>query len=169
MRTIVAMAVLAGAAAPGWCQELPKPGPEHEWLKKHEGTWDVTMSMGGKDEKGSATYKTELGGFWLASTLECKVEGIAFTGKGLDGYCPIKKKYVSVWTDSMGPSPVVMTGDYDTAKKTLTMTGEGPSMEGKMTAYKSVTEYPDADTFKMSMWVGDGKEPMFTVAYKRKK
>jgi hypothetical protein len=127
------------------------------------------MSMGGKDEKGTATYKMELGGFWLASTLECKIEGFAFTGKGLDGYCPVKKKYVSVWTDSMGPSPVVMAGDYDAGKKALTMTGEGPSMDGKMTTYKSVTVYPDPDTFKMSMWVGDAKEPMFTVVYKRKK
>ena len=38
-----------------------------------------------------------------------------------------------------------------------------------MTKYKSVSEHPDANTIKMSMYVGDGKEPMFTVEYKRKK
>ena len=24
-------------------QDFPKPGPEHELLKKHVGTWDLTM------------------------------------------------------------------------------------------------------------------------------
>ncbi len=158
--------VLAGSV---FAQEPPKPGKEHDTLKKLEGTWDTTMSMGGKDEKGTTVYKMDLNGFWLSSTMECKIEGFAFTGKGLDGYCPIKKKYVSIWTDSMGPSPVLMDGTYDADKKTLTMTGEGPSMEGKMTKYKSVTEHTDADAMKMSMWIGDGKEPMFTVSYKRKK
>lgn len=154
--------VLTGSV---FAQEM-KPGKEHETLKKLEGTWDTTMHMGGKDEKGTTVYKMELGGFWLSSTMECKIEGFAFTGKGLDGYCPIKKKYVSIWTDSMGPSPVLMEGTYDAEKKTLTMSGEGPSMDGKMTKYKSVTEHTDADTMKMSMYIGDGKDPMFSVTYK---
>lgn len=168
MRTFFSLVavVLAGSV---FAQEMPKPGKEHEMLKKLEGNWDTTMTMMGKDEKGTTTFKMELGGFWLASTMECKIEGFTFTGKGLDGYCPIKKKHVSIWTDSMGPSPVVMEGTYDADKKTLTMSGDGPSPEGKMTKYKSVTEYPDADTMKMSMYIGDGKDPMFTVSYKRKK
>lgn len=69
----------------------------------------------------------------------------------------------------MGPSPVIMTGDYDAAKKTMTQTGEEPGMDGKVAKYKSVTEFTDADTMKMTMYVGDGKDPMFTVSYKRKK
>lgn len=168
MRTFLSLVavVLAGSV---FAQEMPKPGKEHEMLKKLEGTWDTTMTMMGKDEKGTTTYKMELGGFWLASTMECKIEGFTFTGKGLDGYCPIKKKYVSIWTDSMGPSPVIMEGTYDADKKTLTTSGEGPSPEGKMTKYKCVTEHPDADTMKMSMYIGDGKDPMFTINYKRKK
>jgi len=38
-----------------------------------------------------------------------------------------------------------------------------------MAKYQSVTEHTDADTMKMSMYIGDGKDPMFTVTYKRKK
>ena len=93
--------VLAGSV---FAQEMPKPGKEHEQLKKLEGTWDTTMHMGGKDEMGTTVYKMELGGFWLTSALESKIEGFAFVGKGSDGYCPIRKKYVSIWTDSTNPS-----------------------------------------------------------------
>lgn len=38
-----------------------------------------------------------------------------------------------------------------------------------MAKWKSVSTMPDADTMRMSMFVGDGKDPMFTVTYKRKK
>jgi hypothetical protein len=53
MRMIAAVtmaAVLAGSAA---AQELPKPGPEHKLLQKLEGTWDTTMTVDGKEHKGS--------------------------------------------------------------------------------------------------------------------
>jgi hypothetical protein len=158
--------VLAGSV---FAQETPKPGKEHEMLKKHEGTWDTVMKMGGQESKGTATYKMELGGFWLTSTFEGEVFGQKFMGKGTDGYCPVKKKYVSVWTDSMSPSPMVMEGSYDADKKTMTMTGDAPNMEGKLVKHKTVTQYADADNFTMSMYEGDAKEPMFTVTYKRKK
>ena len=169
MRKTLAVVAAVVLAVPAFAQEMPKPGKEHELLKKLEGTWDTTMNVGGKDEKGTTTYKMELGGFWLCSTMEAEMLGQKWTGKGTEGYCPIKKKYITVWTDSMGPSPVIMEGTYDADKKTMTQTGEGPDMEGKMTKYKSVTEHTDADTMKMSMYTGDAKEPMFTVTYKRKK
>ena len=51
----------------------------------------------------------------------------------------------------------------------MTMTGEGPGMDGKATKYRSVSKYPDEDTVEMTMYIGDGKEPTFTVIYKRKK
>lgn len=169
MRTFALVAAVL-VAVPAFAQEMPKPGKEHEFLKKLEGTWDATMNMGGQESKGTTTYKMDLGGFWLTSTLEAEMFGQKFTGKGTEGYCPIQKKYVSIWTDNMSPSPVLMTGEYDAAKKTMTMTGEGPDMmSGKMAKYKSVTEMPDDDTMKMSMYQGDTKEPSFTVTYKRKK
>lgn len=158
--------VLAGSA---FAQEMPRPGKEHEFLKKAEGTWEVTTKMGGQESKGTATYKMELGGFWLTSTFEGEAFGAKFSGKGTEGYCPVKKKYTSTWTDSMSPSIVVMEGTYDEKTKTMTQTGEGPSMEGKMAKYKSVTEYPDADTMKFTMYMGDAKEPAFEMTYKRKK
>ena len=162
----LAAAVLASQAV---TQEPAKPGPEHQLLKKREGTWDTTMKAGGKEHKGAVTFKMELGGLWLVGSLESDLDGRKFYGKGLDTYDAKKKKYVGVWFDSMGTTPMIMEGDLDAQKKTLTMVGEGPGMDGKLTRWKSVSEMPDDDTVEMRMYVGDGKEPMFTVTYKRKK
>lgn len=168
MRTLATvLAVLL--AVPAFAQEMPKPGKEHELLKKMVGTWDTTMKVEGQDVKGTTVYKSDLGGFWVTSTLESEMFGQKFTGKGMDGYCPVKKKYLTIWTDSMGPSPVIMEGTYDAETKTITMTGDGPDMEGGMTKYKSITKLTDDDHFSMTMYVGDVKEPAFVIEYKRKK
>lgn len=165
----MALVMAAVLAVPAFAQDMPKPGPEHKLLAAIEGTWETALKAGGQTTKGTATFKMELGGFWLAGTMESEMFGAKFQGKSLDSYHPAKKKYVSVWVDSMSTAPVIMEGTYDKEKKTMTMAGEGPAMEGKMAKYRSVTKYPDADTIEMTMWIGDGKEPTFTVVYKRKK
>ena len=69
MRWIAAVALAVVVAAPAaQAQEPPKPGPEHEILKKQEGTWDTTMKAGGMEFKGKVRYKMELGGLWLVSS-----------------------------------------------------------------------------------------------------
>ncbi len=169
LHPVCLFAVVVFAAAPARSQEPEKPSPEHEVLKKMEGTWDVTMKAGGTDMKGTATYKMELGGLWLASTFEVDLFGTKFQGKGLDTYDAKKKKYTSIWADNMSSTPMLMEGTYDKEKKAQTMTGEGPGMDGKPAKWKSVSEFTDADTITFNMFVGDAKEPMFTNTYKRKK
>jgi hypothetical protein len=111
----------------------------------------------------------EVGGLWLVGSLASDLGGQKFHGKSLETYDAKKKKYVSVWFDSMSTTPLTMEGTYDKEKKTLTMVGEGPGMDGKVVKWRSVSRMPDGDTIHMSMYVGDSKEPMFTVTYKRKK
>jgi hypothetical protein len=170
VRWLCATTLAAAVTVPmARAQEPPKPGPEHEFLKKLEGTWDTSMKVQGMEVKGTAVYKMELGGIWLVSSVEGEVSGTKFYGKGLDSYDPITKKYVSVFVDNMGGRPLVMDGTYDKDKKTLTMAGEGPGMDGKTTKYKSVAEMPDDNTINMTMWMGDGKDAAFNIVYKRKK
>ena len=158
--------VLVGVAA---AQQPPKPGPEYDVLKKLVGTWETSMAAGGTTSKGTMTYKLGLGGLWLQSDMDGEMFGAKFTGHGMDSYDAAKKKYVSVWFDSMGASPVVMEGTYDPAKKAMTAAGEGPGMDGKPQKYKSVTTWLSDDAVKMDMHMGDSKEPDFTITYKRKK
>lgn len=169
MRMMASVTMAAVLVAPTFAQEGLKPGPEHKILAKQEGTWDTTMKAGGMEYKGTVTYKMELGGMWLVGSMESDLFGQKFSGKSLDSYDPAKKKYVSVWVDSMSASPVRMEGTYDKEKKTMTMAGEGPGMDGKATKYKSVTKMPDDNTTVMTMYIGDAKDPAFTVTYKRKK
>jgi hypothetical protein len=165
---LAGVAVLAvGTEARG--QEAPKPGPEHQVLKHLVGTWDTTMKFGDMESKGTMTYKMELGGLWLVSSLESDLGGQKFYGKGLDTFDARKGKYVGYWFDSMGSTPLVLEGTYDKAKKTLTMSGRGPGSDRKVTTWRSVSHMPDNDTVQQSMYVGGGDEPMFTVTYKRRK
>jgi len=153
-------------------QEPPKPGPEHEQLKQMEGTWDATIKMMGQESKGTMKYKMGIGGLWLLSHFEGDFGGMKFEGHGMDSYDAGKKKYISVWVDSMSATPLLMEGDYDKASKTLTMTGDGPGPEGKPVKYKSVVKMVDDDTmeFTMSGPGPDGKEGVvLTISYKRKK
>jgi hypothetical protein len=169
MRRIAAITLAAVLASAAFAQKPPRPGPEHARLKKLVGTWSTTMKAGKMESKGTVTFKMELGGMWLVGSLESKMGKQKFSGRSLDSYDPIRKKYVSVWVDSMSTAPLTMEGTFDKKTKTLTMTGKGPGMDGKMTSYRTVSKMPDDDTMVMTMYMGEGKDKAFTVTYKRKK
>jgi hypothetical protein len=174
---ITCLALLAAAAAQSAEFEVPKPGPEYAILKSMEGTWDATVKMmmpgvPGKESKSTATWKMECNGLWLVGNFKGEFAGAPFQGRSLESYDAKKKKYMSVWVDSMGTLPMLSEGTYDKEKQTLTATSEYPGMDGKMMKWKMVTEFKDADTmnFTMSTPGKDGKDSvMMTIAYKRKK
>jgi len=90
----------------------------------------------------------------------------------LDTYDAAKKKYVSIWVDSMGTTPMITEGSFDKESKSMTMTGETAGPDGKPAKVKSVTTMKDKDTMVMVMYMG-GKEAkdeeMLTITYTRKK
>ena len=49
------------------------------------------------------------------------------------------------------------------------MEGSGPGPDGKTEKMKTVSVMPDADTIDFKMYMGDAKEPGFSILYKRKK
>lgn len=142
---------------------------EQNTLTDLVGTWDMAMTVDGQVSKGTVTYTTDLGGLWLASATECEMFGQPFSGRGLECFDPAKGQYVSVWVDSMSPSPVVMEGTHDPATNERTMTGTGPGFDRLPTTYRSVTARPDADTMRLTMHIGDGPDPAFTAEYTRRK
>lgn len=165
----LALALGAGQAL---AQFPPAPGPEHEALKKFEGTWTAKVKTGGDESTGVSTYKMECGGLWLSSDFQGEFGGQKFQGRGLDGYDPEKKEYVSVWVDSFSTRPLFLKGTMDKEKKMLTMTGEGPGPDGKPMKYRNETTFPDADHMVFSMYMvdADGKaNKMMTIEYPRKK
>jgi hypothetical protein len=174
VRVIVVLCAIIGLLAPVASAQPPsaKPGPEHERLKKLEGTWDATVKTTEGESKGTMVYKMDIGGLWLEGNFKANFGGQSFQGKGLDGYDPFKKKYVSVWVDSMSPALLIFEGNYDKEGKVFTQIGEGRGMDGKMTKFKSVIEMKDPNTmvFTMSSPDSSGKDQtMLTITYKRQK
>jgi len=162
--------ILANFAALG--QAPPTPGPEHEALKKLEGTWNATIKMGTNESPATATYKMICGGMWLMSDFQGQFGDQKFSGQGLDGYDPEKKQYVSVWVDSMSTRPMLLEGTHDKEKKTMTMTGEAPGPDGKLAKHKMVTHMPDDDHMTFTMYIigADSQEnKIMTIEYKRKR
>jgi hypothetical protein len=172
MKVVRCFAIAAAAAVlavPAGAQEFPKPGPEHAQLKKLEGTWDATMKAMGQESKGTMTYKMDVGGLWLMSAYDGDFGGMKFQGRGMDSYDFGKKKYVSVWVDSMITSPLVMEGTYDKDKKAITMVGDMNGPDGKPAKFKAITHFKSDDEIHFEAFMGDEKEPGFTITYKRKK
>jgi hypothetical protein len=166
----VALAVLvASASARG---QGPKPGPEHEQLKKLAGTWEATVKLGGTEAKGTMTYREQQGGYWMVSHFSGDLGGQKFEGDGLDGYDPVKKRFVSMWTDSMTPEAMISEGTWDSEKKQMTMVGKGTGPDGKPAKTKTVTTWTDEDNIEFVYYManGDGKErEIVRINYKRKK
>jgi hypothetical protein len=170
--TLLAALLATSAGSTALAQGAPAPGPEHAALKRMEGEWAATVTGEMGESKGTQTAKLECGGLWLATEYRGEFFGQPFQGRGLDGYDPAKKKYVSVWVDSMSTQPMMLEGTMDADKKVLTMRGEGLGPEGTPVKYKNVTEFTDNDHHKFTMSIvgTDGKEtPMMTINYVRKK
>ena len=167
---LCAALVLAGGSAVG--QEAPGPGPEHKELARLAGEWVATIKGPDGETPGTMVARVECGGLWLATEFTGQMGGAKFQGRGLDGYDPASKKYVSVWVDSWSTKPLLFEGTMDAATKSLTMTATGVGMDGKPAKYKSVTRYPSADrqVFELYLVGADGKdEKMMTIEYARKK
>lgn len=172
MRTILASALvfcftstlLAQPPAPA------KPSPELQKLAKQlVGTWDCTVKAGEGGTKGTSTYKVELGGLWILGRFEGEFEFGKFSGQSLETYDPAKKKFVSVWIDSMSNSPMVSEGTLEGKKLTLVGMGAGP--DGKKARHRMATTFNSKDSMTFQMYMGpEGKDQLImTIDYKRKK
>lgn len=99
--------------------QMPGPTKEHEVLKSDVGTWDAKMKLfhtpGAEPTVQDATETVELmpGGMWLLTTYESKIMDMPFSGRGVTGYDPVKKKYVGTWVDNLNPHLHLIEGDYD--------------------------------------------------------
>ncbi len=77
-----------------------------------EGEWDCVVKMMGNTSKGSQTSKYDMN-YFLTTEFNGEFGGVPFKGKSTMGYCAARKKYISLWTDSMSPSPMTVEGTYD--------------------------------------------------------
>ncbi|MCB2231395.1 DUF1579 domain-containing protein [bacterium] len=111
--------------------ELAKPGPEHEMLAKHAGTWqtEVKLWMEPGAEPMTVTGVSEsqmiLGGRFLETTWKTG-EGtpMAMEGKSIMGFDRRHGEFTVVGLDTWGTYWVTGQGPYDDQTNTITMYGE---------------------------------------------
>ena len=95
-----------------------------------------------------------LGGRFLRSRFSGEMMGQPFEGIGIEGYDNFKKKYVSVWFDSLSTSLFVMSGNCDTRGERCTFFGEADEfLTGELgKQVKGTTRWEDADTIVFEMF-----------------
>jgi hypothetical protein len=172
---VLSVALLCNIAA----AQVPGPTAEHKLLQGDVGTWDAKMKLfhtpGAEPTVTDATETIELGpgGLWILSKFESEIMGMPFTGHGVTGYDPVKKKYVGSWADSMSPYLMTMEGEYDPATKTTTSFAEGRDpASGATIRYKQISRTIDENTrtFEMLQPGEDGEfVKMMEIEYTRKK
>jgi hypothetical protein len=91
------------------------------------------------------TYREQHGGLWFVSHFSGEIGGSKFEGDGLDGYDPLKQKFVSIWADSLAPEVLITGGTWDKEKKQMTMTGKGIGQDGRTTRIRTVTTWNNDD------------------------
>jgi hypothetical protein len=156
-------------------QQMPKPQAEHQRLSQAVGTWDAAIETVGLDgelhrSRGVSVREMGPGDFWILDDFQGEMNGVPFIGHGALGYDPQKKAYVQSWV-SMTPMLMVFTGTFDEAGKVLTMTGEGPGIDGTPITMKNVTTWTSGDSMRLEVFVmmPDGVETKtMTITYTRR-
>lgn len=164
----------------GQWQEMNQLGEEHERLKKMAGTWDVQSKMWfapGMDPvvaQGEAEIKLILGGRYAQQNYECPMMGMPYNGMGFEGYDTVKKKYVSIWMDSMGTGIFYSEGTADETGKVFTYIGkmDDPFTGEKDKPMKSIGREINDDKVVFEMYEsrpGVGEFKSMELTYTRQK
>lgn len=160
-------------------QENMTMGEPHKMMARSNGTWngEVTMWMadGAPPQTSTSTSVTQslYGGLYSQTKHSGNMMGSPFEGMSIMGYDNLKKEYFSSWIDNMGSGMYVMTGQWDSASKKMTLSGTARCMNGQDATMKEVFTIVDDDHQVLEMYGPDpatGKEyKNMEIKYTRKK
>jgi Protein of unknown function (DUF1579) len=149
----------------------PQPTDEHKWLAEGAGKWKAVGKIHtGPDQtvpmEGIQTNTMQQGGLW--QIIDYKENSGGFAGHGVSGYDTEKKKFVSVWVDSMTTQASIGEGTLSPDKKSLGLLFDMPGPDGKMMkVQETITRKDDkTTTLDMSSVGADGKlTKMLEITY----
>jgi hypothetical protein len=175
LAALTTVGTVAWAVQESAAPQMAQPSAEHKVLLERVGTWDCALQLwmgpGEPQKMAGVEINRALGSFHVLSEFKSDMMGMPFEGHGVVSWDPAKKKFFSLWVDSMEPSPATMEGTYDAKTRTLTFTGRN-TMMGETQAMREVIAVKDADhaTFEMFVTGADGKETKtMQIDYTRKK
>jgi hypothetical protein len=151
---------------------MAKPRPEHGFLEKLVGIWDVTSDMTG-DEPWAEVVRS-LHGIWYVAEGKGEMPGgggPATTVLTL-GFDAGKGRYVGTWVGSMMDHLWVYEGEAEPDGKTLSLYTTGPAMSGEgMAEYREQITFLSDDHRIFTSSVaepGGGWKPFMEAHYRRK-
>ena len=155
------------------------PGAQHAMLAKMAGEWSCTVkyqmdpAQPWQESQSTATITPLMDGRYIQETDSGQMNGMPFTGMGLDGFDNVSGKFVSTWIDNMGTGIMTSVGTPDASGKVITWIGTmNDPVTGKPTKERSVTTVIDDNhhTFEMFGTPPGGKKEvkMMSIDYVRK-
>jgi len=158
-------------------QKLATPGEPHKLFASLVGSWTTTtkewMEPGKPptESTGTAEMKMLLDGRFLQQEFNSQMMGQPFSGIGIDGYDNLRKRYVTMWIDTMGTGIFQMEGTASADGKTITLKGQHDEPGGGHMTHRAIWKIVDGNTQTFDMY-GTHKHSkemkMLEIAYTRK-
>ncbi len=158
-------------------KKLATPGAPHQLFTKLVGSWGTItkewMAPGkpSVETKGTAEFKTMLGGRYLQQEFLGEMMGQPYFGFGIDGYDNLQKKYFATWMDNMSTGLFVMEGVASADGKAITLSGKHPEPDGGVMTHRAVWKIIDVNNQRFEMYgahQGGEEFKMMEIIYKRK-
>ncbi|MCX8104639.1 MAG: DUF1579 domain-containing protein [Ignavibacterium album] len=152
------------------------PGPMHEMMAKHTGTWKMVSKMWMDPNaepmvsEGTVDAEMILGGRYLKMVAKFPMMGMQTEGWMLEAYDNGKKEFINVWIDNMGTGVAISNGKFDETTKSIIYHGKMyDPLTGKDTDFKSVSKMINDNEMIFEMYGEfDGKEvKMMEIYYTR--
>ncbi|MEO8341324.1 MAG: DUF1579 domain-containing protein [Nitrospirota bacterium] len=158
-------------------QKLATPSEPHKLFATLAGSWTTAtkewMEPGKSptEAAGSVEMKMLLDGRYLQQEFNSEMMGQPYTGMGITGYDNLRKKYVSIWLDTMSTALFMMEGTGSDDGKTITLKGQHAEPGGGHMTHRAVWKIVDSNTQTFDMWgtAHGGKEmKVMEIVYTRK-
>ncbi|NWF71554.1 MAG: DUF1579 domain-containing protein [Nitrospirae bacterium] len=158
-------------------KQLATPGEPHKLFASLAGSWTTHtkewMEPGKPptESTGSAEMKMLLDGRFLYQEFNSQMMGQPFSGIGIDAYDNLRKRYITVWLDTMSTGVFTMEGTATADGKTITLKGQHGEPGGGHMTHRAVWKIVDDNTQTFDMYGAHhgGKEmKMLEITYSRK-
>ena len=158
-------------------KKLATPGEPHKLFASLAGSWTTKTKEWMEPDKppmestGSAEMKMLLDGRFLQQEFTGDMMGQRYSGVGISAYDNLRKRYVTMWIDSMGTGIFTMEGTASADGKTITLKGQHAELGGGQMTHRAVWKIVDSNTQTFDMYGTHehGKEmKMMEITYTRK-
>lgn len=158
-------------------KKLATPGEPHKRFSSLAGSWTTQVKewrepgTAPTESTGSAEMRMLLGGRFLQQEFTGEIMGQSFSGIGIDAYDNLRKKYITVWMDTMGTGIFIMEGTASPDGKTITLKGQHAEPGGGTMTHRGVWKLVDKNTQTFEMYgthQGATEMKVLEITYTRK-